>query len=67
MTHDFIYFLAVHIPPQPIYIPPTLRELIMPPPPSGMPFNAQPDAKHRSFKVQDMREKDFNKVRIRFI
>ncbi|CAF1312333.1 unnamed protein product [Adineta ricciae] len=53
---------SVHIPPQPIYIPPTLRELIMPPPPSGMPFNAQPDTKYRSVKVQDMREKDFTKL-----
>lgn len=26
----------------PIYIPPALVELVMPPPPSGLPFNAQP-------------------------
>jgi U2-associated protein SR140 len=33
---------AVPIPPHPIYIPPALAELSMPPPPSGLPFNAQP-------------------------
>ncbi len=54
----------MHIPPQPVYIPPTLRELIMPPPPSGLPFNAQPNAKYRSSKVQDTmtREKEATKV-----
>jgi U2-associated protein SR140 len=33
---------AVPIPPHPIYIPPSLIELTLPPPPSGLPFNAQP-------------------------
>ncbi|XP_043558702.1 U2 snRNP-associated SURP motif-containing protein isoform X1 [Chiloscyllium plagiosum] len=33
---------AVPIPPHPIYIPPAMRELTLPPPPSGLPFNAQP-------------------------
>jgi len=33
---------AVPIPPHPVYIPPALSELTMPPPPSGLPFNAQP-------------------------
>ena len=32
---------AVPIPPHPIYIPPALSELTLPPPPSGQPFNAQ--------------------------
>lgn len=32
---------AVPIPPNPIYIPPVLRELTFPPPESGLPFNAQ--------------------------
>ena len=32
---------AVPIPPHPIYIPPILAELTQPPPPSGLPFNAQ--------------------------
>ena len=36
---------AVPIPIQPIYIPPALRDLTLPPPPSGLPFNAQPDEK----------------------
>ena len=33
---------AVPIPPHPIYIPPALAELTLLPPPSGLPFNAQP-------------------------
>lgn len=33
---------AVPIPPHPVYIPPALAELALPPPPSGLPFNAQP-------------------------
>lgn len=32
---------AVPIPPHPIYIPPAMLEMSMPPPPSGLPFNAQ--------------------------
>ncbi|CAF3517404.1 unnamed protein product [Rotaria sp. Silwood1] len=54
----------VHIPPQPVYIPPTMRELIMPPPPSGLPFNAQPNTKYRSSKLQDIlgREKELTKL-----
>lgn len=36
---------GVPIPPHPIYIPPQLLELSMPPPPSGLPFNAQPSKK----------------------
>lgn len=31
----------VQIPPHPVYIPPALAELTQPPPPSGLPFNAQ--------------------------
>ncbi|XP_049858071.1 U2 snRNP-associated SURP motif-containing protein [Schistocerca gregaria] len=38
---------AVPIPPHPIYIPPAMLELTMPPPPSGLPFNAQPHKKDR--------------------
>ncbi|CAF4064492.1 unnamed protein product [Rotaria sp. Silwood2] len=55
---------AVHIPPQPVYIPPTMRELIMPPPPSGLPFNAQPNTKYRASKLQDIlgREKELSKL-----
>ena len=33
---------AVPIPPHPVYIPPSMMELTLPPPPSGLPFNAQP-------------------------
>jgi U2-associated protein SR140 len=36
---------AVPIPAHPVYIPPKLLELTLPPPASGLPFNAQPDAK----------------------
>ena len=32
---------SVPIPPHPIYIPPDLQEASKPPPPSGLPFNAQ--------------------------
>ncbi|XP_055935383.1 U2 snRNP-associated SURP motif-containing protein-like [Argiope bruennichi] len=38
---------AVPIPPHPIYIPPAMVELTLPPPPSGLPFNAQLDKKDR--------------------
>lgn len=34
---------AVPIPPHPVYLPAKLMELTMPPPPSGLPFNAQID------------------------
>ncbi|XP_056656187.1 U2 snRNP-associated SURP motif-containing protein-like [Monodelphis domestica] len=33
---------AVPIPLHPIYIPPSMMEHVLPPPPSGLPFNAQP-------------------------
>ena len=33
---------AVPIPQHPVYVPPRLAELTLPPPPSGLPFNAQP-------------------------
>ncbi|XP_042210542.1 U2 snRNP-associated SURP motif-containing protein-like isoform X2 [Homarus americanus] len=38
---------AVPIPLHPIYIPPALVELTLPPPPSGLPFNSQPDKRDR--------------------
>ena len=43
---------AVPIPPHPIYIPPEMQEANKPPPPSGLPFNAQPG------KVKDIRNDD---------
>ena len=38
----------------------------MPPPPSGLPFNAQPHTKYRSSKSQDIpsREKELSKVKV---
>ncbi len=39
---------AVPIPPHPVYIPPALAELTLPPPPSGLPFNAQARKSHSS-------------------
>uniref|UniRef100_A0A4W3HL09 Zgc:163098 n=1 Tax=Callorhinchus milii TaxID=7868 RepID=A0A4W3HL09_CALMI len=39
---------AVPIPPHPIYIPPAMMELTLPPPPSGLPFNAQPRVRLRN-------------------
>ena len=36
---------SVPIPPQPIYVPPEMIEAQKPPPPSGLPFNAQLSAK----------------------
>lgn len=38
---------SVPIPPYPIYIPPALMEIAQPPPPSGLPFNAQPHRRDR--------------------
>jgi len=38
---------GVPIPPQPIYIPPALKDVSKPPPPSGLPFNAQPRKKDK--------------------
>lgn len=38
---------AVPIPPHPVYIPPAMMELTMPPPPSGLPFNAQIRSRNR--------------------
>lgn len=44
---------SVPIPPYPIYIPPALMEITQPPPPSGLPFNAQPHRRDRH-KVHEM-------------
>ncbi|KAK3095578.1 hypothetical protein FSP39_016278, partial [Pinctada imbricata] len=48
---------AVPIPPHPVYIPPALVEMTQPPPPSGLPFNAQPSRKDR-----DRGRKSYGKV-----
>ena len=45
---------GVPIPPHPIYIPPEMQENNKPPPPSGLPFNAQPEKKSKQEgSVQD--------------
>ncbi|XP_041975615.1 U2 snRNP-associated SURP motif-containing protein [Aricia agestis] len=48
---------AVVIPPVPIYIPPVLQQPCRPPPPSGLPFNAQPP-KHLADKIPRVRPGD---------
>ena len=45
---------AVPIPQHPVYVPPRLAELTLPPPPSGLPFNAQP----RKNSKKDRRSRD---------
>ncbi|XP_043913231.1 U2 snRNP-associated SURP motif-containing protein-like [Protopterus annectens] len=41
----------VPIPPHPIYIPPGMMEHTVPPPPSGLPFNAQPKERLKNPEV----------------
>lgn len=54
---------AVPIPPHPVYIPPAMVELTLPPPPSGLPFNAQPHKKHaQPLDPQTMPPHEFDKV-----
>ncbi|XP_078039177.1 U2 snRNP-associated SURP motif-containing protein isoform X2 [Augochlora pura] len=61
---------SVPIPPYPIYIPPALMEITQPPPPSGLPFNAQPHRRDRhkvprirNLQTTDPQEKEnFEKV-----
>lgn len=53
---------AVPIPPHPIYIPPALTELTQPPPPSGLPFNAQPLRPKNSRSDRDDKHDDPDKV-----
>lgn len=42
---------AVPIPPHPVYVPPALAELTLPPPPSGLPFNCQPNKHSRHYST----------------
>ncbi|XP_022821990.1 U2 snRNP-associated SURP motif-containing protein [Spodoptera litura] len=49
---------AVVIPPVPIYIPPALQQPSKPPPPSGLPFNAQPP-KHLLNKIPRVRQGEY--------
>lgn len=61
---------SVPIPPYPIYIPPALMEITQPPPPSGLPFNAQPHRRDRhkiprirNLQTADPQEKEnFEKI-----
>ncbi|CAG2113273.1 unnamed protein product [Medioppia subpectinata] len=53
---------AVPIPPHPIYIPPALMELTMPPPQSGLPFNAQPDPNETIPRDQWNDKENFEKM-----
>lgn len=48
---------SVPIPPYPIYIPPALMEITQPPPPSGLPFNAQPHRRdrHKVYETKHLR------------
>lgn len=48
---------SVPIPPYPIYIPPALMEITQPPPPSGLPFNAQPHRRdrHKVHEISQLR------------
>lgn len=57
---------AVPIPPHPIYIPPAMVELTLPPPPSGLPFNAQIDKKdrHKLWPGEPETRESFEKVYI---
>lgn len=48
---------SVPIPPYPIYIPPALMEITQPPPPSGLPFNAQPHRRDRHKVLQSKHSK----------
>ncbi|KAG0422520.1 hypothetical protein HPB47_001663, partial [Ixodes persulcatus] len=54
---------AVPIPPHPVYIPPAMVELTLPPPPSGLPFNAQPHKKQaQPLDPQSMPPHEFDKI-----
>ncbi|XP_042194940.1 U2 snRNP-associated SURP motif-containing protein isoform X2 [Callorhinchus milii] len=56
---------AVPIPPHPIYIPPAMMELTLPPPPSGLPFNAQPRERLKNPTtpvMQPKNQEDFEKT-----
>lgn len=52
----------VTLPPQPIYIPPHLLEVTLPPPPSGLPFNAQPQKNDLDNQNRNLNEDDIQKV-----
>lgn len=49
---------AVILPSHPIYIPPVLMEVSQPPPPSGLPFNAQPSSEDKDILPKSDEELD---------
>ncbi|XP_065345980.1 U2 snRNP-associated SURP motif-containing protein [Cloeon dipterum] len=62
---------SVPIPSYPIYIPPSLAKLMMPPPPSGLPFNAQPSYQDKDKippigtpypEAEDPNKEEFDKI-----
>lgn len=57
---------GVPIPPHPIYIPPSMMAHTLPPPPSGLPFNAQPRERLKNPNVPmpppPKNKDDFDKV-----
>lgn len=57
---------GVPIPPHPIYIPPSMMEHTLPPPPSGLPFNAQPKERlknpNASMPPPPKNKEEFDKV-----
>lgn len=56
---------AVRIPPQPLYTPVGVLKPTAPPPPSGLPFNAQPRDRFRNdfSKSRSRASEDFYKVK----
>ena len=55
---------AVRIPPQPLYTPIGVLKMATPPPPSGLPFNAQPRDRFRNdfTKPWGRSKEEFDKV-----
>lgn len=56
---------AITLPAQPVYIPPELVEVTIPPPPSGLPFNAQPQDSKRLKHMRRQIKKAKKKRRVR--
>lgn len=58
---------AVSILTHPIYIPPALMQLYMPPPPSGLPFNAQPQPNEAENVSASKRKQSLGHISIDFL
>jgi U2-associated protein SR140 len=52
----------VTVPANPIYIPPHLIEVTVPPPKSGLPFNAQPHPSDVDYINRNLSDEQLNKV-----